>query len=75
MLRVLALARSRYIGGVTTFLEVVTAASAALSNERAAVQLQARRMTSTVDLVHSLGGDWEEAPPAPPSPGAGPVRP
>jgi NodT family efflux transporter outer membrane factor (OMF) lipoprotein len=66
--RALVLPRNRYLGGVTTFLEVVTAAGAALSNERAAVQLQVRRMTATVDLMHAFGGGWEEAAPAPASP-------
>ena len=63
--RALTIARSRYEGGVTTYLEVITAESAALSNERAMVQLQARRMTATVDLVHALGGGWRVSALAP----------
>ncbi len=57
--RSLALAQSRYSGGITTYLEVVTAQSVALSNERAAVDLLTRRMTASVNLVKALGGGWD----------------
>jgi NodT family efflux transporter outer membrane factor (OMF) lipoprotein len=57
----LALAKNRYQAGVTTYLEVVTAQSAALANERAAVELTTRRMTSSVLLLKALGGSWREA--------------
>ena len=43
--RAVTLSRDRYEGGITIYLEVVTAQTAALSNERAVVQLQTRRMT------------------------------
>jgi NodT family efflux transporter outer membrane factor (OMF) lipoprotein len=57
--RALALAKNRYQGGVTTYLEVVTAQNIALANERAAVDLLTRRMTATVGLVRALGGGWQ----------------
>ena len=56
--RALALARSRYEGGITSYLEVVTAQAAALANERLSVDLQTRRMTASVNLVKALGGGW-----------------
>ncbi len=56
--RSLAIARNRYNGGVTTYLEVITAQSAALANERAAVDILTRRMTASVNLVEALGGGW-----------------
>jgi len=56
--RSLAIARNRYQGGVTTYLEVITAQSAALANERAAVDNLTRRMTASVRLVEALGGGW-----------------
>ena len=54
----LAIARNRYLAGVTTYLEVVTAQVAALNNERAVVQLQVRRLTAAVNLIKALGGGW-----------------
>jgi NodT family efflux transporter outer membrane factor (OMF) lipoprotein len=56
--RAVTLSRNRYEGGITIYLEVVTAQTAALSNERAVVQLQTRRMTSSVGLIKALGGGW-----------------
>ena len=56
--RSLTLATNRYRGGVATYLEVITAQSAALANERAAVNILARRMVASVLLVRGLGGGW-----------------
>ena len=56
--RSLELAKSRYEGGITTYLEVVTAMGVALSNERTAVDLHTRRMTASVNLVRALGGGF-----------------
>jgi NodT family efflux transporter outer membrane factor (OMF) lipoprotein len=56
--RSLSIARNRYDGGITTYLEVVTAENAALANERAAIQLLTRRMTASVELVRALGGGF-----------------
>ena len=58
--RNLKLAENRYEGGITTYLEVVIAMSAALSNERTAVDLLTRRMTASVNLVRALGGGFEK---------------
>ncbi|MFI5118881.1 MAG: efflux transporter outer membrane subunit [Thermoanaerobaculia bacterium] len=58
--RSLQLAESRYVGGITTYLEVVTAMGVALSNERTAVDLLTRRMTASVNLVKALGGGFEK---------------
>jgi len=56
--RSLALSNNRYRGGVVTYLEVITAQSAALSNERVAVAILRQRMTATVLLIKALGGGW-----------------
>ena len=58
--RLVTIARNRYRGGITTYLEVVTAETAALNNHRTAVELLVRRMTTSVALVKALGGGWEE---------------
>jgi outer membrane protein TolC len=39
-------------------LEVVTAQSAALANERTAIDIARRRLDSSVLLVKALGGIW-----------------
>lgn len=54
----LELANSRYTGGVTSYLEVTTAQSAALSDELTAVNILGRRMVDAVTLVQALGGGW-----------------
>ena len=53
---------NRYKGGVTTYLEVVIAQSAALPAERTAIDLLTRRMTATVLLIKALGGVWGTPP-------------
>jgi len=50
---------NRYKGGLDTYLTVITAQSADLANERTAVSLLTRRLTSTVLLVKALGGGWD----------------
>jgi NodT family efflux transporter outer membrane factor (OMF) lipoprotein len=55
----LALSTNRYKGGLVTYLEVITAQSTALSNERTAVDILTRRMNSTVLLIKALGGGWD----------------
>jgi NodT family efflux transporter outer membrane factor (OMF) lipoprotein len=57
----LALSNNRYRGGVTTYLEVITAQTTALGDERTAVQISGRRMVDSVLLVKALGGGWDAA--------------
>jgi NodT family efflux transporter outer membrane factor (OMF) lipoprotein len=52
---------NRYKGGLDTYLTVITAQSAALANERTAVSLLTRRMTSSVLLIKALGGGWDRS--------------
>ncbi|MEO7275367.1 MAG: efflux transporter outer membrane subunit [Vicinamibacterales bacterium] len=59
--RSLTLATTRYRGGVVTYLEVITAQSAALDNQRTAVTLLARRLAASVLLIKALGGGWNVA--------------
>lgn len=55
----LDLSNSRYKGGVADYLEVITAQSAALSDQRTAVDILTRRMTASVLLIKALGGGWD----------------
>lgn len=57
----LELANTRYQGGVTSYLEVTTAQSAALSNEVTAVNILGRRMVDAVTLIQALGGGWDHS--------------
>jgi NodT family efflux transporter outer membrane factor (OMF) lipoprotein len=50
---------NRYKGGLDNYLTVITAQSVALANQRTAVDLLTRRMTSSVLLVKALGGGWD----------------
>ena len=59
--RSLALSNTRYEGGVTSYLEVITAQNAALSDEVTAVNILGRRMASAVLLVQALGGGWDRS--------------
>ena len=57
----LELAITRYKGGVTSYLEVTTAQTAALSDEVTAVNILGRRMVDAVTLVQALGGGWDRS--------------
>jgi NodT family efflux transporter outer membrane factor (OMF) lipoprotein len=57
--RALEIANQRYVGGVTTYLDVITAQSTLLTNERLATQLRGQQMTTAVYLVKALGGAWD----------------
>jgi NodT family efflux transporter outer membrane factor (OMF) lipoprotein len=52
------LANIRYSQGVATYLDVVTAQTAALTAEQAAIQLTTLRLQASVDLTRALGGAW-----------------
>lgn len=54
----LALSNNRYKGGVANYLEVTTAQTAALADERAAVDILTRRMAASVLLIKAIGGGW-----------------
>jgi outer membrane protein TolC len=57
----LNLSITRYNGGVTSYLEVTVAQSAALSDEVTAVNILGRRMANTVLLIQALGGGWDRS--------------
>ncbi len=54
------IATARYRGGVDTYLEMITAQQALLTNQRQAVQVQGQQFATAVFLVKALGGGWRE---------------
>ena len=59
--RALNLANNRYTGGIATYLDVVTAQTTLLNNERLQTQLLGQQMVASVQLVKALGGGWDAA--------------
>jgi NodT family efflux transporter outer membrane factor (OMF) lipoprotein len=57
--RSLSISTNRYKGGVTTYLEVITAQTTQLSNERTAADITTREFAASVQLVKALGGGWD----------------
>jgi outer membrane protein TolC len=57
--RSLSLSKTRYEGGVTSYLEVITAQNAALADEVTAVNILGRREANAVLLIEALGGGWD----------------
>ena len=53
------ISNQRYKGGVTSYLEVLTAEATLLQNQRTAIDLQTRQFVASVGLVRSLGGGWD----------------
>jgi outer membrane protein, multidrug efflux system len=57
--RALTIANNRYIGGVTSYLDVINAQTTLLVSERLETQLLGQQMVSSVYLVKALGGGWD----------------
>jgi NodT family efflux transporter outer membrane factor (OMF) lipoprotein len=57
----LSLVLNQYKAGTVSYLNVVTAQTAALNEERNAVGIQARRLAALVALIKALGGGWRES--------------
>jgi NodT family efflux transporter outer membrane factor (OMF) lipoprotein len=49
---------NRYVGGLDTYLQVVTAQTTELTNERNDIDIMRRQMDASVLLVKALGGGW-----------------
>jgi NodT family efflux transporter outer membrane factor (OMF) lipoprotein len=54
----LQLFTNRYRGGVDSYLQVVTAQTIALANDRNSVDIQRRRLEASLLLIKALGGGW-----------------
>ncbi len=53
------LSNQRYKGGVTSYLEVLTAEQTLLQNQTTAINLESRQFAASVSLVRALGGGWD----------------
>jgi outer membrane protein TolC len=49
----------RYKGGVTGYLEVLTAEATLLQDQRTAIDIESRQFAASVGLVRALGGGWD----------------
>ena len=56
--RTLSLSIERYKSGIDSYLNVITAQTTLLTNQRTAVNLQMGQMTASVQLIKALGGGW-----------------
>jgi outer membrane protein, multidrug efflux system len=59
--RALTIANDRYVGGLVTYLDVVTAEQVLLDNKRLATQILGQQLTTSVLLIKALGGGWDAA--------------
>jgi NodT family efflux transporter outer membrane factor (OMF) lipoprotein len=57
--RYLNLATIRYQSGLDSYLNVITAQTILLSNQRTAMNLRMQQMMASVQLIKSLGGGWD----------------
>jgi outer membrane protein TolC len=49
----------QYRGGTANYLQVITAQTSALQNQRSAVDILSRRLVASVSLIQALGGGWD----------------
>src|SRR5262249_36770284 len=57
---------AQYTAGTTDYLLVITAQTASLQAQRAAIDVLTRRLTASVLLIQALGGGWSTAQLPPP---------
>jgi len=55
----LQLFTNRYKGGVDTYLQVITAQTIELANERNDIDIRRRQLEASVLLIKALGGGWD----------------
>lgn len=59
--RAFDIASDSYRGGIDTYLDVITAEQALLTDQRQSVQIRGQQFATAVYLVKALGGGWREA--------------
>ena len=53
------ISNQRYKGGVTSYLEVLTAEATLLQNQNTAINIESRQFVASIGLVRALGGGWD----------------
>jgi len=53
------LSNTRYKGGVTSYLEVLTAEQTLLQDQVTSINIVSRQFAASVSLVRALGGGWD----------------
>jgi multidrug efflux system outer membrane protein len=61
----LDIAKVRYLGGLSTYIEVLDAQQQLYPAEFALAQIQRDQLIAVVDLYRALGGGWSESPEKP----------
>jgi NodT family efflux transporter outer membrane factor (OMF) lipoprotein len=54
-------AEARYTSGIDPYLNVITAQTALLNHQQAAVNFRMQQMVASVQLIRALGGGWDES--------------
>ena len=54
----LDISTTQYSGGLANYLQVITAQTSLLQNQRSVVDILTRRMAASVSLIQALGGGW-----------------
>jgi NodT family efflux transporter outer membrane factor (OMF) lipoprotein len=57
--RALKIANDRYVGGLVTYLDVISAQQTLLDNQRLLEQILGQQLVTSVNLVKALGGGWD----------------
>jgi outer membrane protein TolC len=57
----LELANERYKAGIDSYLNVITAQTTLLTNQKTALNLRTQQVTASVQLIKALGGGWNAA--------------
>jgi len=55
----LDIATTQYRGGLVSYLQVITAQTSLLQNQRTAIDVHTRRLVASVSLIQALGGGWD----------------
>jgi NodT family efflux transporter outer membrane factor (OMF) lipoprotein len=55
----LDISTAQYTGGIANYLQVITAQTSLLQNQRSVVDILMRRMAASVSLIQALGGGWD----------------